>query len=148
MDGDDPAVDRAVSDRVEGMRGEGLPDARVELRWNAYDTGLFTEKLYRHVQRGEVAFDLQAGPGSLHTRVALDVSANVTVDLIGDVGRYLLKRREVATGDQREAGQTHVIVVVDGVEYGVEVDEEADVAELRRLAMRKGEGEQATLADF
>ncbi len=127
---------------------EGLADVRVELAWNPYDAGLFTDKLYRHVEREEATFRLDATHGSLYTAVAISVASSFTVELISEIGRYLLKRRRVAKDANRVVDRTYVVVVVDGVDHGVEVTDDGDIDELRNLARRKGTGTQATLNDF
>lgn len=123
-------------------------DLRVELHWHEYDTGLFTEKLYRHVRRDEAEFRLEASPGSLETQFAVAFIAGSASKITVDIAKYLLKRRIRARSNEREASDTKVIVLIDGEEYEVNVQSEEDVNEVKRLARRKAEVEQSELDDF
>jgi hypothetical protein len=116
-------------------------DVRVELDWNDYDTGLLTQKLYRHVRRGETSFQHEAEPGSLLATYGVTVASGVTVTVIGGLGTYLWKRVQRARKDDRRTRKTKVIVYIGEEEFEVNVESEEDAKEVRRLAKMKEERE-------
>jgi hypothetical protein len=116
-------------------------DVRVELDWNDYDTGLLTQKLYRHVKKGETSFQHEAEPGSLLASYGVAVASGVTVTVIGGLGGYLWKRIQRAEQDGRRMNKTRVIVYIENEEFEVKVESEEDAEEVRRLARLKQEKE-------
>jgi len=116
-------------------------DVRVELDWNDYDTGLLTQKLYRHVKKGETSFQHEAEPGSLLATYGVTVASGVTVTVIGELGRYLWKRIQRAEQDGRRVNKTRIIVYIEDEKFEVNVEGEEDAKELQRLARLKQERE-------
>lgn len=114
-------------------------DIRIELQWNDYDTGLLTQKLYRHVRKEDASFQHEAEPGSLIATYGVAVASGVTVTVIAGLGRYLLKRIRRAAKDDREVERTTVIIYIEEESYEITVEDEEDVEEIRRLAERKVE---------
>jgi len=122
-------------------RYESDVDMAVELEWDDYDTGLFTQKLYRHVKNNEVSFELEAEPGSLLASFGVAVASGLTVAVVTGVGRYLLKRHQSAEDRGRDLPHPTVFVFIDGQEHEITVRDEEDVQEIRRLAELKAEQE-------
>jgi len=124
----------------EGYRPD--VDLAVELQWSDYDTGLFTQKLYRHVKNNEVSFELEAEPGSVLTSFGVAVTSGVTVAVITGIGRYLWKRHQAATDRGRDFPNPTVLVFIEGQKYEITVQDEEDVREIERLANLKAEEER------
>jgi len=122
-------------------RYESDVDMAVELEWDDYDTGLFTQKLYRHVKNNEVSFELEAEPGSLLASFGVAVASGLTVAVVTGVGRYLLKRHQSAEDRGRDLPHPTVFVFIDGQEHEITVRDEEDAQEIRRLAELKAEQE-------
>jgi hypothetical protein len=116
-------------------------DVRVELDWNDYDTGLLTQKLYRHVKKGEASFQHEAEPGSLLATYSVNVASGVTVTFICGLGMYLWKRIQRAEQDGRRVNKTRAIIYIEDEEFEVNVESEEDAEEVRRLARLKQEKE-------
>lgn len=114
-------------------------DMRLELQWNDYDTGLLTQKLYRHVKKEDTSFQHEAEPGSLIATYGVTVASGVTVTVIAGIGQYLLKRIRRATKEDREVERTKVIIFIEDSSYEIAVEDEEDVEEIRKLAERKAE---------
>lgn len=127
-------------------------DMAVELEWNDYDTGLFTQKLYRHVKNDEVSFELQAKPGSLLTDFGVVVAGGLTVKIIAGIGRYLLDRHQSAKTRGRDVPSPTVFLFIDGQEYEITVQDEEDVQEIKALAEikaeREGDDGQQSIDDY
>jgi len=122
-------------------RYESDVDMAVELEWNDYDTGLFTQKLYRHVRNNEVRFEVKVNPGSLLADFGVVVVGGLTVKIIAEVGRYLLDRYQSARERERDISYPTVFVFIDGQEHEITVRDEEDVQEIRELAELKTEQE-------
>lgn len=94
---------------MEDRPDNKVSEMRVELNWQSYNTGLFTNKLYRHVQRGEFDHSIEAKPGSLVTTFLIGVSSALTVEIIKELSIYIarrhrneLRRRRVELKKRRE----------------------------------------------
>lgn len=126
---------------------DGEPvDVVVGLRWDDYNTALFVEKLFRHVRREELRFDLEARSGSVETSFAVSVAPGMTVEVVENVARYLLRR---STRADHDLADPDVELLVDGESRPFTLEEEDDVRDIVREAHAKVRDEdQRELDDF
>ena len=121
-------------------------DLRVELEWDDYNTGLFTEKLIRHVRRDELEFDLAARSGPPETTYSIVIVQGNAVPISESVARYLFRRVNRA---ERNLPYPLCAVYVDDVAYETTIREEEDVRAVVERAHQKVKHEdQRNLDEF
>lgn len=106
---------------------DGMEGLVVELEWNDYDTGLFADKMFRHVRRGEVDFKLEAKRGSLLSEFLIPAAAVTTGGVLSNIIWYLFKRRLRDDGSHRDMPPATVIVQVDDRQQIIDLRSEQDV---------------------
>lgn len=105
---------------------ETFDELNIEAEWDIYNTSLLTQKLYRHVRRGDFNFNLEAGRGSLLADFLIGASSGLAATMAYDLMKYLAKRRV-----NQELRPAYVYVVRDDVEYGTHIRNFSDVEELQ-----------------
>lgn len=124
---------------------EGL-DLRVDLEWDDYNAGLFTEKLIRHVRRGEIEFDLEARSDPLDTTYFVTIAEGSTASIIESIAEYLFRR--VNRVDRNLAYPT-CTVLVGGNGREVTIREARHVREVIELAHEKvADEDQRNITEF
>mgnify|MGYP000687031832 CR=1 FL=1 len=130
-------------DSVDGREG-----VLVELQWNDYDTGLFANKMFRHVRRGDVDFKLEAKRGSLLTEFLIPAAAVTTGGVLTNIIWYLFKRRQRDDGSSRDMPPATVMVYVDDMEQIIDLRNEEDVRRALELVEEVDDEDQSGLDDF
>lgn len=108
---------------------------RVRLGWGSYNTGLLTNKLYRHVETGDFDHSIEARPGSLITEITIGVSVTLSVELVKEIGKYIAKRHDNEKKRKQEhydpnVPPTEITINGDHNEINITVESERDVYEL------------------
>lgn len=115
-----------------------VDEVTIDTDWDTYNTGLLTDKLYRHVNRGDFEFELKAEQGSLLVGFTLGVGASITGAVLYDLATYLAKRLQNADGKIEPA---KVEVRLEGADiYQIEIADESDAERLLAAVDQRAEG--------
>ena len=85
-------------------------EIEIRTHWRHYNTSLLTSKLYRHVERQELEFELEARPGSVITIFVINLTENLTAGAILELAKYLLKRSQRAREENNEVEEPELVV--------------------------------------
>ena len=64
----------------------------IKAKWDTWNTTLLTSKLYRHVKKGEIEFELQAKKGSIITNFLVKLVYDIGITFFPDLTKYIWKR--------------------------------------------------------
>jgi hypothetical protein len=92
------------------MPQEEKIDVEIHTYWGHYNTSLLTSKLYRHVERQEIEFELEARSGSVITTFIIGFTGSLAAGGILELAKYLLKRSQRAKEENNEVEEPELVV--------------------------------------
>lgn len=111
----------------------------IEIRtaWGHYNTSLLTSKLYRHVERGELEFELDVEEGSVLTDFMISFLGGLSAMAVAEMAKYLWKRSKDA--DERGNERTSPVLIIKYIDGDVK-EYEINQSTVELLERRFGEG--------